>query len=39
MKNGSITTILAGCMGMALSAALFAAPALAADKTVKIGNV
>lgn len=39
MKNGSITTILAGCMGVALSAALFAAPALAADKTVKIGNV
>ncbi len=39
MKNGSITTILAGCMGMALSAALFAAPALAADKTIKIGNV
>ena len=39
MKNGSITSILAGCMGMALSAALFAAPALAADKTVKIGNV
>lgn len=39
MKNGSITSILAGCMGMALSAALFAAPALAADKTIKIGNV
>jgi branched-chain amino acid transport system substrate-binding protein len=39
MKNGSVTSILAGCMGMALSAALFAAPALAADKTIKIGNV
>lgn len=39
MKNGSFTSLLAGCMGVALSAALFAAPALAADKTVKIGNV
>ncbi|MHC1789293.1 ABC transporter substrate-binding protein [Solidesulfovibrio sp.] len=39
MKNGSFTSLLAGCMGVALSAALFAAPAFAADKTVKIGNV
>jgi len=39
MKNGSLTSLLAGCMGVALSAALFAVPALAADKTVKIGNV
>lgn len=39
MKNGSFTSLLAGAMGVALSAALFAVPALAADKTVKIGNV
>ena len=39
MNKGNKGTFLAGCLGAVLLAVLAVAPAAAADKTVKIGNV